>query len=139
MLYCRAIQKTFLTGNLSIEAVFLTNQRTNAVPCLLDVVTTTKSTDIQPTVLVSFSPFSVFAVLNRPTCVSGKTLSSHTMRTRERTLNAQTTQNGTVIFFVFGERREFCLPVSPYSPNFTLLLSHSAENRIDRVEALSAK
>ncbi|XP_055359090.1 death effector domain-containing 1 isoform X2 [Betta splendens] len=66
-------------------------------------------------------PHKVSCVLNRPTCVSGKTVSSHTMRARERTVNAQTTQNGTVIFFVYGERKgEFCLPVSQYSPNSSL-------------------
>lgn len=41
---------------------------------------------------LSFSPFSMFAVQNRPTRVSGKNILSHTLRGRERTLNAQTTQ-----------------------------------------------
>lgn len=68
---------------------------------------------------LSFSPFCVRSSKQTNLCVR-KTVSSHTMRARERTLNAQTTQNGTVIFFVYGEKREFCLPVSQYSPNSSL-------------------
>lgn len=65
---------------LSVQTVALTQtllqpREVSAVPCLLAVEKPTKSTDIQPTCacfFLSFSPFSVFAVLNRPTCVSGK-------------------------------------------------------------------
>lgn len=50
-----------------------------------------------------------------------KTVSLHTIRRRERTLNAQTTQNGTESdFCLWGEKREFCLPVSQCSPNSPL-------------------
>lgn len=50
-----------------------------------------------------------------------KTVSLHTMRGRERTLNAQTTQNGTESdFCLWGKEGEFCLPVSQYSPNSPL-------------------
>lgn len=102
------------------------------MPCLLDVGGgTVHLTTMQPTCACLFLSFVCVRSSKQSTLCVRKTISSHTKRRREWTVNIQTTQNGTedlcCFFFFFLNYREKVLqadtdilPVSQYPPNSPL-------------------